>query len=89
MAVMAAGPASSPTTAPNAVRPNSENAHCAAGGSEPISGWREFNQPITRAATSTPPPTPNSIGIMPMWVESMPSSEPSTIPSACTAISLL
>ncbi|MOA13834.1 hypothetical protein D3C78_1339000 [compost metagenome] len=89
MAVIAAGPASSPTTAPKAVRPNSEKAHCAAGGSAPRSGCRELSQPITRAATSTPPPAPSSTGIMPIWVDSRPSSEPSTMPRVCTAMSLL
>ncbi|MNQ99757.1 hypothetical protein D3C85_1155070 [compost metagenome] len=86
---MAAGPASRPTTAPKAVRPNSEKAHCAAGGSAPTSGWRELYQPITRAVTRTPPPTPSSTGIMPIWVDNRPSNEPTTIPKACTAISLL
>ncbi|MNQ98414.1 hypothetical protein D3C85_1141030 [compost metagenome] len=89
MAANAAGPASSPTTAPNAVKPNSENAHCAAGGNAPISGCRELYQPITRAATNTPPPMPSSTGIMPMCVDSNPNNEPSTIPSVCTAMSLL
>ncbi|MNY45674.1 hypothetical protein D3C86_1807950 [compost metagenome] len=89
IAAKAAGPASRPTTAPNAVKPNSENAHCAAGGNAPISGWRELYQPITSAATNTPPPMPSSTGIIPIWVDNSPSNEPSTMPRVCMAMSLL
>ncbi|MNP61927.1 hypothetical protein D3C76_1571600 [compost metagenome] len=89
MAANAAGPASKPTTAPKAVKPNSENAHCAAGGNAPTSGWRELYQPINSAATNTPPPMPSSTGIIPTCVDNNPSNEPKTIPSVCTAISLL
>ncbi|MNP27449.1 hypothetical protein D3C76_1203610 [compost metagenome] len=88
IAVSAAGPASRPTTAPKAVRPNSEKAHCAAAGRAPNSGCRELYQPISKPASRIPPPIPNSTGIMPIWVDNSPTSEPSTKPRACRAMSL-